>query len=112
MTIEEQLKRMGLERKPFRAGDYIQHQPSGEEWVLACDEEPYGDTTDVICCGWPETIARGEHCMLVEAASDERRLDYLQRVAKQCAGQLRGSRAASQLARVDLTDDHDQAQRP
>ena len=78
----------------FRAGDVIHHAPSGEEWLLACDEE----RGEVICCGWPETIAKATDCTLVTAATDEERAALLARVAKSCAGQLRGSRAAQQPA--------------
>ncbi len=62
----------------FHAGDFIFHRPSGEEWVLACDE----DQGDVICCGWPESYARAADCDLKEAASDAERLRILELAAK------------------------------
>ena len=77
----------------FRAGDYILHKPSGEQWVLAADQH----RGDVVCAGWPETIARATDCELVEAASDETREDMLRRVAKECTSDTRGSWARCQL---------------
>ncbi len=62
----------------FRAGDHIHHGPTGEQWVLACDEE----NGEVICCGWPETVAAAADCSLIEAATDEERIKTLQNVAK------------------------------
>jgi hypothetical protein len=61
----------------FRAADVVKHGPTGEEWVLACDQE----REDVRPAGWPETLARASDCTLVEAASDVARLDMLGRVA-------------------------------
>lgn len=80
-------------RRTFKAGDRIKHVPSGEEWIVACDEE----NGDVICCGWPETIAKWSDCVLEEAATPEGRRKLLEDVARSCAGQLRGSRASRQL---------------
>ncbi len=61
----------------FRAGDRVKHAPSGETWILACDEID----GRVLPAGWPETLAQAEHCTLVEAASDEKRLEMLRDVA-------------------------------
>lgn len=77
----------------FRAGDDVAHGPTGETWVLACDQD--GDS--VVCAGWPETIAKVSDCTLVRAASDAERIEMLTRVAKSCAGQYRGSLARRQL---------------
>jgi hypothetical protein len=81
------------QRAPFRAGDSVAHAPSGETWVLATDQ--VGD--DVVCAGWPESIARAADCTLVRAASDDERLKMLRDVAKDCAGQMRGRWAQRQL---------------
>jgi hypothetical protein len=80
----------------FRAGDTIRHLPSGEEWLLACDEED----GRVVCCGWPETQANAKDCILVEAATDKERISTLSRVAESCSGQMRGRRAMRQLNEV------------
>lgn len=68
---------MPSERKPLRAGDTVYHMPSKETWVLAADEED----GRVICCGWPETIAKASDCELREAATDTYRIKMLQDVA-------------------------------
>lgn len=87
-------------RTLFRAGDSVHHVPSGEDWILACDEEQYMGNTDVRPMGWPETIARGSDCTLLEAATDSQRLDMLRRVAAMNTDGKhdgRKSRAAAQL---------------
>ncbi len=75
----------------FRAGDHIHHKPTGEDWVLACDQR--GD--EVMCAGWPESIAGAEDCTLLEAATDEERLEMLRQAAN--TGGARGRWARSQL---------------
>ena len=75
----------------FRAGDHIFHEPSGEKWVLACDQ----NGSDVVCAGWPESVAKAEHCTLVRAATDEERVEMLRDCIK--LGGLRGSWARRQL---------------
>lgn len=77
----------------FRAGDHVFHRPSGEKWLLACDEMD----GEIICCGWPETFARASDCDLLKAATDEERLKILRAVAR-IADQTRGSRARHQLS--------------
>ena len=89
--------RTDLERRKFRAGDYVHHGPCNEDWVLACDEE----RGEVICCGWPETFAKATDCTMLEAASDERRLRTLVQVAE-IRDELRGSRARRQLEEADV----------
>jgi hypothetical protein len=63
--------------RKFRAADVVKHAPSGEEWVLMCDEE----NGSVFPAGWPSSIGKASDCTLVEAASDNARLDMLRRVA-------------------------------
>lgn len=92
---------MDLNAQKYRAGDVVKHQPSGEEWLLACDEED----GLVVCCGWPESMARARECSLVTAATDADRLDTLRRVAKSCWDQARGRRAARQLAEAGKKPD-------
>jgi len=81
---------MKTERTPFRAGDHVRHVHIGETWVLACDQN--GD--EVICAGWPESVAKAEHCTLVRAATDAERLEMLSDCAK--LDGLRGSWARRQ----------------
>lgn len=76
----------------FKAGDTVKHGPTGETWVLACDQ----DRREVLPAGWPETVAKAEDCVLVESASDTERLAMLRRVAG--SGSYRGSVARLQLA--------------
>lgn len=79
----------------FRAGDTVKHQPSGEVWMLACDQS-HGD---VLPAGWPETLAKATDCELVERATDDERLEMLTNVAKANAG-LRSGLAREQLSEV------------
>lgn len=79
----------------FRAGDAVKHGPTGETWVLAADQ--HGD--DVVCAGWPESIAKAADCTLVEAATDDQRREMLMRVAESCTDQIRGSWARADLAK-------------
>lgn len=80
----------------FRAGDAVLHRPSGETWILACDER----NGEIVCCGWPESMAPAKDCDLVEAATDRMRSDILWQVARECRDELRARRA-----RQDLADD-------
>lgn len=75
----------------FRANDAVLHAPSGETWVLAADER-HGE---VVCAGWPESIARAEDCSIVRVSTDEGRLAMLMNVAEH--GGLRGSWARDDL---------------
>lgn len=80
----------------FRAGDHVHHHPSGEHWLLACDEsDGY-----VLPGGWPETMARSSDCTLLKAATDEERLKTLREVAKsRCV--TRSSWARQQLEAME-----------
>lgn len=86
--------------KPFRAGDHVHHAPSGEDWVLACDQE--GD--EVAPAGWPESYALDDDCTLIRAASDDERMDMLRRVAKHPDNGRRASWARRQLAALEATN--------
>ena len=59
--------------RPFVAGDVVRHGPTGEEWVLACDEE----RGEVMPCGWPMCIAKAADCVLVTAATNTARAQML-----------------------------------
>lgn len=62
----------------FRAGDSVFHRPSGETWVLACDELD----GEVMQAGWPESYAKASDCELKRAVTDEKRLEWLADVSK------------------------------
>ena len=81
------------EQQTFRAGDVVKHGPSGETWVLACDEF----SGSVWPCGWPETRANASDCELVTPADDGERLDMLTTVAAIQSDQRRRAIALSQL---------------
>ncbi len=75
--VEEALLKT-IMRPLFRAGDRVRHGPSGETWLLACDEREDGS---VYPCGWPETRAMASDCSLVQATTDENRMAMLETVA-------------------------------
>lgn len=87
---------------PFRAGDHVKHAPTGETWVLACDQN--GEYVNP--AGWPESVAIARHCRIVKAATDQERLEML-REAANSSGQ-RASLARHQLdAESPKGPDHD-----
>lgn len=71
----------------------MKHQPSGETWVLACDE----CSGSVWPAGWPETRAEVAHCELVTPADDAARLDMLTQAAAIRGSDRRRAIALSQL---------------
>lgn len=82
----------------FKAGDIVTHIPTGETWVLACDQD--GDK--VIPAGWPETLANACDCELDEASTESARLEMLEAVSR--IGSYRGSLAREQLCKVQHAD--------
>lgn len=81
--------------RPFRAGDIVLHEPSNEEWVLACDEE----NGHVFPSGWPPTRADAHHCIVTERASADRREEQLRAAVRAFPGDEdpRGRYARAQL---------------
>ncbi len=77
--------------RSFRAGDEVLHRPTGETWLLICDEE----NGVVAPGGWPDTRASASDCELVRAASDDERLETLGVASK--SGHSARSTAARQL---------------
>lgn len=77
----------------FRAGDHVRIESIDEDWVLAADE--VGGR--VVCAGWPESTIEAGRCRLLKAASDQERVDMLNRVAKSCHDGMRGAWAREQL---------------
>jgi hypothetical protein len=89
--------RQSHDNQPFFAGDAVVNLTSGEEWLLACDEE----SGEVICAGWPETLEKAFRCRLVKRTSHFDRLSMLKEVSEGgCADQMRGRRAMRQLAEL------------
>lgn len=66
-------------RPPIRTGDVVKHLPSGETWLVA-----WADQYEVICCGWPESMARITDCELVIVCSDEEHWDLVRKIADSC----------------------------
>jgi hypothetical protein len=83
----------GDSRRPFRAADVVAHGPSGETWVLACDE--FSDS--VWPAGYPETRAAATDCTLITPATDAERVDMLTRAAAITGADYRRRLAAHQL---------------
>lgn len=88
----------------YRAGDTVRHRPSGETWVLACDQN--GAT--VWPAGWPEGCADACDCELELAANDGDRVEMLRRVSKSRGDHgdstYRGSLALRQLHELKLCE--------
>lgn len=61
----------------FRAGDVVDHIPSGERWILATDEVD----GSVYPMGWPECRAAASDCRMVRSATDSQRYSALRDVA-------------------------------
>jgi hypothetical protein len=78
----------------YNPGDVVHHIPSKEDWLVAA---PSPDGTEIVCCGWPESIAKSSDCTLVRSASEEAAIDLARRVVKSCPDQLRGSWAREWL---------------
>jgi hypothetical protein len=81
----------------LKAGDTIKHGPSGETWVVAAVSP---DGKDILCCGWPETMAAVADCELLKACSLEESVEQSQSVAKSCHDQCRGSWARETLRKM------------
>ena len=93
-------------RPTFRAGDVVKHSPTGEIWTLANDEE----NNRVSPCGWPRCWAEAADCALVEAATDEQRIEMLARWVKKTLEETEGydhrvSTAKRQLPIANAADE-------
>lgn len=84
----------------FRAGDVVRHRPSGETWVLAYAAM---ERNEVSACGWPESIAKADDCVLVEAATDDKHEEMLREWAEkvQHSSDHRVSECRRQLKAVE-----------
>lgn len=61
---------------PVKAGDSVRHRPSGESWLVAA-VSPNG--AELVCCGWPETIAKVGDCEVIERCSEPSREEMIER---------------------------------
>ena len=77
----------------FRDADLVHHTPSGEDWILAVDEE-HGR---VMPAGWPESMAEAKDCTLFKAATDDERDKMLVSFAGMAGSDLRTCWARRQL---------------
>lgn len=90
-------------QKPLRAGDLVLHKPTGEEWVLATDEDDAMGRRQVYPAGWPATIAERHDCVLRRRATPKYRLEMLKQWATLSGeGDHRKSVARRQLAKAGL----------
>lgn len=78
----------------FRSGDAVLHKPSGETWLVA-----WADENEVICCGWPETLAKASDCEIVRRADDKYHLEIVRQVAEN-KHSTRGSRCGALLDKL------------
>lgn len=76
------------EKPPFRTGDAVRHQPSGENWVVAYADPSTGYMSWL---GYPEGRAKISDCVLIRATSDEAHHKWLAELKK--AGGNRWTRA-------------------
>lgn len=91
-----------MNEKLFHAGDVVKHGPTGETWVLANDQ----DGEHVSPCGWPCSLAYASDCVLIERATEERRLAKLHSFAATYLDERDGedhrvSTAKHQLAKLN-----------
>lgn len=74
------------ESRSISTGDKVYHKPSKEEWVVA-----FNENGRLSPCGWPETLAQTDDCVLLEKATDEKRIELEQRLLEMPSGDIRGS---------------------
>ena len=86
---------------PFQAGDHVKHASSGEEWILAVDEE----NGRVQPCGWPNTMAQASDCTLIQPASPQERIDMLMTWASTGKGAEHERDSRTRAARHQLPAD-------
>ena len=89
-------------RSLFRAADIVHHAPSGEDWVLAVDEE----NGRVQPCGWPPTMADAKDCTLTTPATAEHRIVMLQEWATEGKGYEHERDSRTRTARHQLSSEN------
>jgi hypothetical protein len=63
----------------IRAGDHVAHAPTGETWVVAAMSP---DGTELVCAGWPESIAPLSDCTLSRPCPDHQHVEMVQNCLK------------------------------
>lgn len=63
-------------------GDSVLHRPTGEHWVVACVQDGR-----LSWMGWPEGTASLSDCELIDKATPQRRMYWLQELAKPNGGE-------------------------
>jgi hypothetical protein len=95
-------------RSLFRAADIVHHAPSGEDWVLAVDEE----NGRVQPCGWPPTMADSKDCKLTTPATAEHRIVMLQEWAKEGKGYEHERDSRTRAARRQISSENVEVTHP
>lgn len=83
--------------KPIRAGDSVKHLPTGETWLVAAVSR---DNRQIVCCGWPESIADASDCRVENPCSDEEHESLLREVVGSGGIGARASWARENLDRL------------
>lgn len=78
-------------------GDIVKHIPTGEEWVVA-----FNENGRLSPCGWPESLAETSDCVLVEKATDEKRIELEQRLLNLPSFDIRGSWARRNIKKLEV----------
>jgi len=94
--------------RSFRAGDTVHHTPSGEDWLLATDEE----NGKVQACGWPESMDDAKDCKILEPASDSERMDMLKKWAAEGKGYEHERDSRTRAARRQLSSENAEVMYP
>ena len=72
----------------IKPGDTIKHRPTGETWSVAA---PSPDGKEIVCSGWPESIAPVTDIELVRSCSHDDAVIEAKLVVGSCPRELRGS---------------------
>lgn len=80
----------------------MKHAPTGEEWVLANDQ----DGRYVSPCGWPRCMAEASDCTLVEEADDVERMRMLTNWAGKEIDERDGSDHRATTAQRQLSENN------
>ena len=89
-------------RSLFRAADIVHHAPSGEDRVLAVDEE----NGRVQPCGWPPTMADAKDCTLTTPATAAHRIAMLEEWATDGKGYEHERDSRTRAARRQLSSEN------
>ncbi len=73
----EQIRQLRRESIPLRAGDVVLYEPTGDTFVLACDQSG----AEVWPAGYPAGPVFASNCKLTKGATDDERLAMLRQVA-------------------------------